>query len=119
MQQARVAARAISELFGSLSSYYSTLMQNEIEMMEKGAKAKGKSEKWLANEREKIQSKYAKKMQAMAIAEAIIGGALAIVGIWKSYTELGPWGIAAAIALTGVVAAATGVQIATIKAENG
>ena len=43
---------------------------------------------------------------------------LAIVGIWKSYTELGPWGIAAAIALTGVVAAATGVQIATIKAQK-
>ena len=114
---AKVAAREIAGLFSDLGNLWGTQMQNEVMAMENSVKARGKSEKWLAQEREKIQSKYRKKMQVAAISEAIINQALAIVGVWKAYAPIPGGNIISAI-LTGVIAAATGVQIATIRAQK-
>ena len=60
--------------------------------------------------------------KAMAAADAIVSGASAVVRTWEGYSPLGPWGTAAAIAQTAMIAATTTRQVGTItgvKFANG
>lgn len=64
-------------------------------------------------EKDKIRIKYAKKGQKIAIAEAFINLASAIVKVWREFANP-----AIAIPLTALVTAQAGAQIATIKAQK-
>jgi len=65
-----------------------------------------------AKKREEIEKKYAQKQKKIAIAQAIINGALAIV---KGFAQLGPIGGAITAVLT---AATTAAQIAVISSQS-
>jgi len=105
--------QTVSRVFAALGQLFQTQMQNEISAMETSTKARGKSEKWLANEREKIQKQYSKRIRAAALGEAIINGALAIANVWAHWG----WNPVVAAIISGITAAAVGIQIATIKAQ--
>jgi hypothetical protein len=86
-------------------------MQKELAMVDKIAKAKNKSEEWVADQREKIERSYAKKFKAQAIGEALIGTSLAIISALQVKPFI-PLGLIAA----GLAGAAGAVQIAAIRA---
>lgn len=73
------------------------------------------AQKNLEKVQEEIQIKSAKRQKAIAIAQAIINGALAITNILAT-TPKADFGIASAI-LIGLAAATTAAQIATIAAQ--
>jgi len=73
------------------------------------------AQKKLEKVQEEIQIKSAKRQKAIAIAQAIINGALAITNILAT-TPKADFGIASAI-LIGLAAATTAAQIATIAAQ--
>jgi len=110
LESLEFAARQVQALFSSMGSLYDALMQKEIAAAEEAAKGKHKSEKWLLNEREKIEKEYAKKKKRMMIGEAIAGTALAIINALQTKPF---W---AALVLAGVAAVAGGIQIAAIRA---
>lgn len=62
--------------------------------------------------------KYWKYYKALAIAQAIADTAKGIQGTWAGYASMGPWGTAAAIAQTALIAASGAVQIATISQQE-
>lgn len=71
-------------------------------------KAAGDNEK----KKEQIERKYANKQKSVAIAQAMINGAL---GITKAFAQLGPIGGAIA---AGLIAATTATQIAVISSQK-
>jgi hypothetical protein len=102
-------------LQSGISAYMGLLdakKQKELHNVEVIAKQTEKSDKWVVEQKEKIEREFAKKQQKVAIMQALIDGALAIV---KCFSTLGPIGGAIA---AGAVAATTAMQIATIKAQN-
>jgi hypothetical protein len=80
-------------------------------MIEQIAKEKNKSAEWLEAEQEKIRKKYGKKKKAAAIAEGIMGTALAVINALqtKPFLPMGP-------IMAGIAAAAGSIQIAAIRA---
>ncbi len=73
----------------------------------------------MRRKKEKIRRKYAKKEQAMAIAQAITSGALAIMRIWAGSVSKNP--LIDTIIKTGLTvaqAATNAIQIATIKSQQ-
>ena len=105
--------QSIGNVFGSLSQYFSAQMQNQINAVREYAKERNKSEEWVAKETENIQRKLGKKMKALAIAEAIINGAIAITSIMRKWA----WNPIVAGILTGLTTASTAIQIAAISAQ--
>jgi hypothetical protein len=103
--------KAFRDLFGSVGDLINANMQKELAMVDKIAKAKNKSEEWVADQREKIERSYAKKFKAQAIGEALIGTSLAIISALQVKPFI-PLGLIAA----GLAGAAGAVQIAAIRA---
>jgi len=88
-------------LMSALSSMWEVSKQNEL-------KAAGDN----AKKKEEIERKYARKQKSVAVAQAMINGAL---GVTKAFAQLGP--IAGAIA-AGLVMATTAVQVASINSQQ-
>jgi len=103
--------KAFRSLFGGIGDLIQANMEKELVMVDKLAKSKNKSEEWVADQREKIEKRYAKRFKAQAIGEAIIGTSLAIISALQTKPFL-PLGLIAA----GIAAAAGAVQIAAISA---
>ena len=116
LEQFQKMGSAAMDVMGSLSSYFSVQMSNQIKAVEEYAKRRHMSELWVAEETERIQKEMGKKMKAFAISQALINAALAITEIWKNYgTKLVT--LPMAVALSALNAAKMGVEIATIQAQ--
>ena len=92
--------------------------QAEVDAVELRAEKEGKSEEWLATEKEKINAKYAKKekqlakaKKAMAITDATINTAVAAAAALKAGPILGP-------ILSGIIIGLGAVQIALIAKQK-
>jgi len=99
---------AINGLLGAQGQLFAAQKDAELE------KAGDNKKKQLA-----IQEKYAKKEQAIAVGQAIISGALSVMRIWEAKSMGDP--ITDSIIkgiLTAAMVATTGVQIATIRAQQ-
>ena len=101
MEIAQFAADSIGQGLSALSDMFEASKNREL-------KAAGDN----AKKREEIEKKYAKKQKAIAIVQAVIGGALGIV---KSFSQLGP---IAGIVGAALVAATTAAQIAVIASQT-
>lgn len=87
------------------NQYLDQSQEKSIKRMMAQAKLQGKTEEWIAAEREKIEKKYAKRRKAMAIIEATINTAVSVTKL----LAIPPLAIAA-----GVLGAA---QIALIASQ--
>jgi len=107
---ASVVGGEINNFLGAWTGLITQQQTNAISAVEKSAKAQGKSEAWLAKEKEKINFQYNKKKRAMALAEAMVNTAMAVTNV-ISNVPFFLWPVAIPLAL------ATGaLQIATIRA---
>jgi chromosome segregation ATPase len=93
----------IGDSLNALSGLYESNKQRELSAVGDNAE-----------KREAIERKYAKKQQALAVGQALIGGALAIVEIWEKWSA---FPVLAAI-FTGLTVAQTAMQVAVIKGQK-
>jgi hypothetical protein len=88
----------------------STLTSLYVQQKEKELSAAGDN----AKKREEIEIKFAKKEQQLAIATALINGAIGITNVWATWSAFPP----VAIALSALEAAIVGVQVGVIKNQT-
>lgn len=99
------------QVIGSYTALVQAQTSKQLDMVDKVAKAQGKSAAWVAKEKERIQAESNRKQKAAAIAEAMINIA---IGVTKAIAQGGVLGI-----ITGAVVMAAGMmQIATINAQK-
>ena len=122
---AEAMVSAMSYIAGQINSIISMMSQQlqaekqaEVDAVELRAEKEGKSEEWLATEKEKINAKYAKKekqlakaKKAMAITDATINTAVAAAAALKAGPILGP-------ILSGIIIGLGAVQIALIAKQK-
>lgn len=104
---------------GILSSYtdmLNTKQQLALSSIDRIAQQEGKSAAWVTKQKEKIDNEYNRKKRQIAIAQALINGALAITNIW-AYT-IDPTGVGLKIAASIASAANTAAQIAVISGQK-
>lgn len=107
-------SRVWQDASGALSAYGNLVeaqKQNQLAAIDNIAKRQNRSDKWVTTQKEKIEQDFARKQQRLAIAIAVMNGAVAIT---KAFEQTGVFGwIAAAL-----IAVETGMQVATIKAQK-
>lgn len=94
----------VSNSLNALAGLFESSKQRELSAAGSNAEA-----------REAIERKYAKKQQQIAISQALIDGAMTIVGIWRNW---GPANPVLAAVFSGVAAAVTTAQVAIIKSQK-
>lgn len=96
---------AVNNILGGAADFFANLKDAEL------AKAGDNAAK-----REKIEKEYAKKQKAIAIGQAIIAGAMAVMQLWAEKSVI-PFPASAILkgVMTGVIAGTTIAQIAKIK----
>jgi len=99
------ALQATADFAAGVSDVMNALMEDEL------SKVEGNQRK-----EQQIRKKYAKMQFALEINRIALDTASAIMGTWAGYSEMGPWGIAAAAIQTAVIAALGTTQ--TIKAKT-
>lgn len=99
------ALQATADFAASVSDVMNALMEDEL------SKVEGNQRK-----EQQIRKKYAQKQFALEINRIALDTASAIMGTWAGYSEMGPFGIAAAAIQTAVIAALGVTQ--TIKAKT-
>lgn len=108
MKEIESGVQAANSVFTAGTNVFTMLKEKELD-------AAGDNEE----KKEEIRKKYAKKEQAMAIAQAVTSGALAIMRIWAGNISGNPL-VDSVIkaALTAVQVAQNAVQIATIRSQQ-
>ena len=104
--------KQLSDVLNSYSALLDTKKQKELDWIDRVAKAQHKSDLWVSKEKDKIDREYSRKFKAMAVATAIVNGALAITNIWAHTVD--PTGVGLKIAASALSVLNTGLQIATI-----
>jgi hypothetical protein len=105
-QKKEINAAYLSAVGGLLNSYSSLLESNkQKELSSAGDNAK---------KREAIEREYRKKQQQAAYLQAIINAAQGITAIWARWA----WNPIVAGILTGIEAAATGIQLKVIASQK-
>jgi TP901 family phage tail tape measure protein len=96
---------AVNNILSGAADFFSSMKDAEL------AKAGDNAAK-----REKIEKEYAKKQKAIAIGQAIIAGAMAVMQLWAEKSVI-PFPVSAILkgVMTGVIAGTTIAQIAKIK----
>lgn len=102
----------LTNILSAVSSRYTADKNKEIAKAEETAKRLNKSDEWLANEKDKINKKAAKKQKTIAIIQAIINTA---IGVTQALAGSPPPASYILAALTGVLGA---VEIATISSQQ-
>lgn len=115
MQKVNAYVQTIGNGMNSLISSWTSLIDAQqskaLAFIDKTAKAEGKSAEWVAKKKEQVDEIYNKKKKNLAIAQAIINGAMAITNIMAT-TVPALWPISIAF-----VAATTAAQVAVISAQ--
>ena len=93
-------------------------MERELEMVGDNAAAQEAIRERYAAKQGKMEEEMAKREKQIAIAEATINGALAIVKTWAGYAALGPAGAISASIQSALIAATTAAQIAVIQSQK-
>lgn len=108
LKEIEAGVQAANNVFTAGTNVFTMLKERELD-------AAGDNEE----KKEEIRKKYAKKEQAMAIAQAVTSGALAIMRIWEGKISGNPL-IDSVIkaALTAVQVAQNAVQVATIRSQQ-
>ena len=109
------AGQAASNFIGTYSTLVNVQQEKALALIDKTAKEQRKSEQWVTDEKLKINKAFGEKMKKMAIAQAIINGAIAITNIWANSKD--PTGISQMI-LSALSAANTIAQVAVISAQT-
>lgn len=99
------ALQATADFAAGVSDVMNALMEDEL------SKVEGNQRK-----EQQIRKKYAQRQFALEINRIALDTASAIMGTWAGYSEMGPFGIAAAAIQTAVIAALGVTQ--TIKAKT-
>lgn len=93
--------------------------QRKIELAGDDTKAKEKAEADLAKKKEQIEKKYAKKQQGIAIGQAFMSGAQAIMELWANKSTLpSPANEIYKGAMTAAILGTTATQIGVIKSQS-
>lgn len=108
LQLTQAGLQSVSDIFSAMSGLYSAQMDAELEKAGENELAK-----------EAIRRKYAKKQQKVQTGQAIISGALAIMGILEGTITKNPLidSIIKAALIAGVIAT-TAINVATIRKQQ-
>ncbi|MBV5313825.1 MAG: phage tail tape measure protein [Prolixibacteraceae bacterium] len=99
---------ATQQILGGLSDFFSA--RKDAELAKAGDNAKKK---------EQIEKKYAKKQQAIAIGQAVISGAQAVLELWAAKSTIPePANSIYKGVMSALIVATTGAQIAKIKGQS-